>query len=357
MRSEVLVESQDTTLAMSEDEAAALNAAGRRLASDRAWWGEVETSGDRTVVRCTPQGGGLWTVRVTDAVGLVSVGDLQLEVRPKIPVDHLLYLFGESGRFPRLDDQLARAMGGASLWALVARWYLAEIEGVLRKDLVRDYLDAGGWLKVIRGRVDPVRTVLALNSGHLEALCEFEDFGADTALNRNLLAAARLIAASYTLPWADRRRALSVVARMDGVSPLRASDARAQTDRRTAHYGTALALARHIVAGQGRSIEVGRHYARTFLIRTPEMVEEGIRRVLQKRLGHRWRIEKKGRQLVGSSMTLNPDLVVDDGLAVADVKYKWKGTDWPRSDLYQIVAFAVEYRSKVAALIGFRRSE
>jgi hypothetical protein len=34
-------------------------------------------------------------------------------------------------------------------------------------------------------------------------------------------------------------------------------------------------------------------------------------------------------------MTLNPDIVVDDGSAIADVKYKLAGEDWNRSDLYQ----------------------
>jgi hypothetical protein len=357
VRTEVLVESQPATLAMSADEAAALSTAGRRLASDKGWWGESDAPEDRSVIRCTPHSSGLWTVRVADAVGLLSIGDLQIEVRPKIPMSHLLYLFGESGRFPRVDEQMARAMTGASLWELVAKWYLVEMEGVLRKDLMRDYQEAGGWLKVIRGRVDPVRTLLALNSGRVEALCEFEEFGANTALNRILLAGARHVAASSSLPRSDRRRALSIAARMDDVTSIRPGDERARTDRRTAYYGNALGLARHILAGQGRTIGAGGHYARTFLIRTPEMVEEGIRRILQRQLSDRWRIEKRGRQLIGSSLTFNPDLVVDDGFAIADVKYKWTEKDWVRSDLYQTVAFAVEYRTNVAALVGFRRSE
>ncbi len=67
------------------------------------------------------------------------------------------------------------------------------------------------------------------------------------------------------------------------------------------------------------------------------------------------------RRRVGNSsarvLTFNPDLVIDDGFAVADVKYKWTDKDWVRSDLYQTVAFAVEYRTNVAALVGFRRSD
>lgn len=344
-------------MSLSEIEAEALSAAGRRLASDKGWWGESETAEDRTVIRCTPQGDGKWSVRVADAVGLLSIGDLQIEVQPKIPALHLLYLFGESGGFPRLDEQMAHAATGLSLWELVATWYLTEVERLLRKDLMRDYHEAGGWLTVIRGRVDPVRTTQALSTGRVEALCQYEEFGANTSLNRVLLAAARQVSRSTSLPWADRRRALSVMARMNEVTALRPGDLHARTDRRTAYYGNALALAHHILTDQGRTIGAGAHYARTFLIRTPEMVEEGIRRILQRSLGDRWQIEKRGRQLVGSTMSFNPDLVVDDGLAVADVKYKWTTNEWVRADLYQIVAFAAEYRTQVAAVIGFGRSD
>ena len=180
----------------------------------------------------------------------------------------------------------------------------------------------------IRGRVDPVRTVLALNSGRVEALCEFEEFGANTALNRILLAGVRQVAASSTLPRV--RPAPGTLDRgEDGrCHVVRPGDERARTDRRTGVLRECSGVSSAHPCGTREDDGAGGHYARTFLIRTPEMVEEGIRRVLQRRLGHRWRIEKKGRQLIGSSLTFNPDLVVDDGFAVADVKYKWTDKDW-----------------------------
>jgi 5-methylcytosine-specific restriction endonuclease McrBC regulatory subunit McrC len=125
-------------------------------------------------------------------------------------------------------------------------------------------------------------------------------------------------------------------------------------DRRSRYYASAIELARHIIIGNGRTIEHGSHSGWTFLIRTPEMVEEGIRSLLRRRLGGRWAIGKQGRQLVGSPMTFNPDLVFDRGLAIGDVKYKWLSNDWVRADLYQSIAFAVAFNTGTAALIGFR---
>ncbi len=85
------------------------------------------------------------------------------------------------------------------------------------------------------------------------------------------------------------------------------------------------------------------------------MVEEGIRQILARELGDQWDVRKRGIQLSGSKMTLNPDLVFDYGLAVADVKYSVSGADWKRSDLYQIVTFAEGYQTGHGAVINFQR--
>src|SRR5687767_11907610 len=52
-------------------------------------------------------------------------------------------------------------------------------------------------------------------------------------------------------------------------------------------------------------------------------------------------------------MTLNPDIVIKNGTAIADVKYKLAAQEWNRNDLYQVVTFATGYRTGQAALISF----
>ena len=93
----------------------------------------------------------------------------------------------------------------------------------------------------------------------------------------------------------------------------------------------------------------------TFLIRTPEMVEAGVRVVLRERLGER--VTKEGRQLRGSRLRFNPDLVCDRGVAIADVKYKLSMGEWTRADLYQIIAFAEAFGSSDGAIVRFRASQ
>jgi 5-methylcytosine-specific restriction endonuclease McrBC regulatory subunit McrC len=145
---------------------------------------------------------------------------------------------------------------------------------------------------------------------------------------------------------------MRVLARMDDVGELRSSDLRAATDRRTAHYRDALSLAPHILRGERRTLAHGTQDAWTFLIRTPEMVESGLRQALSERLTGR-QVKVGTISLHGTTMTANPDLVFDDGLAVAEVKYKLSGKDWRPPDLYQAVAFAAAARTEHAAIVGF----
>ena len=351
MRVERIVESTTYTLSLSETEAAALRRAGTRLASDKSWWGSVLPPSGRTVIQCDPRGGTDWSVRVQDAVGLVSLGDLQIVVEPKIPASHLLFLFSQSEQLPRLDDQAASAGAESGLWELVARWFVRAALGVLRRDLIRDYSDAQDHLPVVRGQIEALPTARAFYAGRLDIHCQFEEFTADTPLNRIVKAAARVVRRSAFLSTEVRRDGARILARLADVGDLRSTDVLSTTDRRTSHYADCVSLARHILRSIGRSLDAGGHTAWTFLIRTPELVEAGVRTLLARSLGGQ-KVQKVGRQLSGSAMTVNPDLVFSPG-AVGDVKYKrWNG-QWNRADLYEVVAFSAAFKVVDAVVIDF----
>ena len=99
MRTETITESTAVDLDLTEDQAVALNAVGRRLASKKAWWKDSETPKDRSVISCTPVTTHTWRLRIADAVGVVSVSDLQIIVQPKIPSAHFLFILGDKCTF------------------------------------------------------------------------------------------------------------------------------------------------------------------------------------------------------------------------------------------------------------------
>ncbi|MFN8622964.1 MAG: hypothetical protein U0869_19675 [Chloroflexota bacterium] len=356
-RDELLTESSERILELSASEAEALRATGRRLASSKTWWGAGATDDeppiDRTVIRVREVGDGRWSVRVADAVGVVSVGSLQITVLPKIPLDHLLYLFARSSAVPRPDEQKAAVSADRSLWDLVAAWFVGAFERLLRGDLIRDYQETAEDLTIARGRIETSESTKYFYGGRLELHCTHDDFALDTPLNRVLLAASRLVASRPTRDPKLRQRALRLMARSEGVGDLQSSDLAAMVDRRTAHYRDALALARTLLTHSGRTVSSGQELGWTFLMRTPDLVESGILGLLQDALGPATVIKTK-HSIPNSAITFSPDLVFDRGRAVGDVKYKLSVGDWVRQDLYQAIAFAEAFQVEHALIVRFR---
>jgi 5-methylcytosine-specific restriction enzyme subunit McrC len=234
----------------------------------------------------------------------------------------------------------------------VASWFLTSLEVLLRKGLLSDYQEENDFLPAVRGSIRVGETALAYYQGNALIACDYDEFGPDTPLNRVLRAASQAVAQASFLDLGLRRRARRALARLEDVGQLRRADLRTALDRRTARYQAPLALARHVLTATGRTFEAGSHNAQTFLIRTPELVEDAVRQILHGGLAHLVPVKKKGLQLVGSKLRLTPDLVFGS-IAVGDVKYKLLGNDWKRTDLYQVVSFATGYRVEHAAVVTF----
>jgi len=295
---------------------------------------------------------------VSNAVGVIAVDGVQFVVQPKIPAAHLVYLLEKSTQLPQLANQQARMQEGESFWNLIARWYLQALAGVLRRDLIRDYRPVEARLQLVRGHVIPLPTTRSVLSGRIEITCRFEEFEIDNPLNRVLLEAARIISGSQILDWPIRQRALRSTHHFENVSRLESSDlAQVLIEHRTSYYADALLLAEQIINGHRRTLHDGEQSARSFLIRTPDLVEEGLRNLLIAELGDTHKIEKRSRRLPPTRLTINPDLVIDDGVAIADVKYKLVDPKWYRPDLYQVVAFATGFGTGHGAIMNFSEPE
>lgn len=354
-----LTESVTEPLPLTGEEATALSALGRQLAGEGTWWGNAgdEPKTRATAIRVNRSAPGEWKVRVNDAVGLIHIAGKDIPVLPKIPTPHLLGLLECAEVVPRMGSEGSTLATGESLFDVFARWFVSATERVMRHDLIRDYKPIEADLTYVRGRVEVKRTSLALMTGRLAITCEFDELDVDNALNRVLLAAARTIARAPVTSELIRRSARRLISRFEGVSALQPADLRVEVTLRSRHYTDALGLAKQILRGTSRDLDVGGERAWVFLIRTPEAVEAGLRSVLDDALAPEHRVTKRGLQLTGSFKTLNPDLVFDSGAAIGDVKYKIQGEDWVTADLYQAVAFATGFRAEKGAIITFSRGK
>ena len=349
-----LRESEPMVLALSDVEAEALRRLGKALKGKQAsWLAPSAHESERSAISCVQVATGGWRVDVSNCVGVVRVGDTQIEVEPKIPLDHLVFLMRAGIAAPRSTlDGSPGASTSTYLWDLVAEWYVNAAEQLLRRGLLKDYRSTIDEVQSIQGSPQPLETAQLFYRGVLGAVCEFDEFDEDSPLNRVVAAAARAVASSPLLGLDLRRRALRVHSRFDHVSDLLPGDLLVQVDRRSHYYGPPLNLAKHVLASIGRLPTSGEHLAWSFLIPTPNMVESGLRALLALHLAHR-KVRKEALSLGGSQMTVNPDLVFDDDLVVGDIKYKTEIVEWSRSDLNQTVAFATAFRASAGVVIAF----
>lgn len=294
-------------------------------------------------------------VRVVDAVGVVATETLVLEVQPKIPPTHLVYLLEQTSVVPSLDVDPASLAPDSSLFEFVARWYVRRLHHLLLDGLARGYREERDEVSAVRGRVIPLATANHYYRGRMSVVAEFEEFDFDTPLNRLLLHAARIVVGSTLLPEDLRRSARGATAHLDGVGRFVQGEFSAEPDRRTSHYRDAVLLAKQIIRGTGRTLLRGGEPVWTFLIRTPEAVEDGLRNLLWHYMPASLRPIKRRTGVGGASMTLNPDLVWGHTWAIGDVKYKLAVDEWRRPDLYEIVAFATGFRVSAALLLEFGR--
>lgn len=358
MREEQLRESAPQLLELEPHQASALRRLGVELASSTEWWGAARHSDaleDRSVVRIELDSGNRFRVTVLNMIGAISLDGLHISVLPKIPLGHFMHIAQGPLTEPR-SGGVARLQSDDTLAELIARWFASEAEALLRRGLRMEYAERTQELHEVRGQLQLLETALMIQQGQPLALCRFDELVADSPLNRLVKSAAREIAKRPHFSKLVRHRSRLVWRRMADVGDEIPSDYQLAVDRLNSDYAKVAPLAKIVLRGLGVGLKTGDTSGKTFLLRTPEIIEIGIRNFIAQALtGTEVRA---GKMMIGvTGLSLNPDLVFADGRSVGDVKYKILSGTWNRGDLYQSLAFATAYRAGNALLIGFHRGQ
>lgn len=355
-----LTESTSTHVDLSAEEADNLRLVGQQLASQKLWWGhdpDADANSAQSVVTCNTLSGSKFEVRIADAVGAIGLGQTLLIVNPKIPLPHLLFLFAESDQLPRQMIDRTQLSVDATFFAVVAAWFVTACETLLRHGLATDYTRVTGDLGCARGRIHTVATSRSVIMCRPVIRCDFDLRSEDTSLNRVLKAAVLRLLSWTGISDELRSRCRRIQFRFGDVGEMQPSDMLIRLDPLTRSYVDVHPLALMILRGSGPSTQGGRNLMWTFLYRTPEAVETGVRASLSRRLKPHWELSKRGLELAGDKKrTLNADLVFGNFSAVGDVKYKCSADgNIARSELYQATTFATGYGVRSAAIVSFGR--
>ncbi len=139
-------EARETLVDLTAEQADYLERLGRDLAGKTSSvWGREPVDGDdsvepdeRSVIRCTKTTNGAYRLRISNAVGVISIPGAILKVVPKIPLPHFLHIARRGFSSPRLGQDRITVDSFDLFWEVVANWCITSIEQVLNLGVVGD---------------------------------------------------------------------------------------------------------------------------------------------------------------------------------------------------------------------------
>ncbi len=320
----------------------------------------------------------------TQWVGVIQMPGLQLEIVPKIDArgpeeaeearHNLLYMLSVAGYVPIRFRETAslitrKAPLGETLAAIFAQRLVAE----LLRGPERSYQRQEENLRLFKGKLK-IAPHLRQNSAHrARFFCEFDDFTADTELNRIFKAACRLLTASMRMPKTLEQlgHALLILEDVQDVAVGAPLLDRVVIDRRNARFEELFVFCRMLLEGHAPGAASGGTKTYSLLFDMNAVFEKFVAAFLRKRVlpllpGHQLveQGKRQGKFLVRQEgrgvLQLKPDLTViapDDAKLVIDTK--WKRLQSERedgrlrignADLYQLYAYADRFDARRSLL-------
>jgi len=156
-------------------------------------------------VTATRVGGGEWEVAPSTKIGVVSVGDMTVWVRPKVDIYRVLFLLGYAKNPGWRADQVAMAEVDDLVPAL-AQAFVDQAERAIEPGLLQGYTEVDDSLTVLRGRLreqDQLRQRFGIA---IPLLVRYDDHTVDISENRLLRGAAESLLRVPGVPAAVRAR-------------------------------------------------------------------------------------------------------------------------------------------------------
>ena len=326
---------------------------------------------------------GTSALHVHQFVGAVRVGDLHLEILPKLdglpgPTQVRQNLLAMLAQTQDLDLRASETVdfleSTEPFVCVLARLYCRRLLEVVRPGLRQEYVPHQDLLAYVRGKVDWPAQATRQATQRLEFSCRFDERSADTAMNRTLKAA--LLVAESMLEGTRMTGVVTelrhVFSEVTDACPPREVVARLRTDRMNRRLEPLLVLAKLLLGNRnpdlGRSAQGTRGtYALVWDMNV--LFEEYVGRVCQQALepkGFLVDLQKGGSAHLAEETTtgkkaflLKPDILLRRGRTpclVADTK--WKRLDPRReylgvseADVYQVLAYAHRYATGDAILV------
>ncbi len=320
----------------------------------------VAVANGKVTVEVGPEPG-TWVVSASGWVGTVVTPDVEVLVRPKVPMHSLFLLLGV-GLPPDAWKPATFAFGtDRNLLVAMAAFFARTAEQAVGRGLRRDYRQEEDRLVTLRGRVD-IAGQLRTPGVVSPVACRFDEYTADILENRVLKAAARRLLRLPGVRPETRRlleRLLVPFGEVADTAVELAAVERLVFTRLNQHYEPALRLATLVLRNTSLLDRVGAADASAFLLDMPMLFQRWLTDRLARHLRGRLTVEAEppGVYLgVGRTVPMAPDLVFrwpGGGVAYAgDAKYKLTSDGRGRNDdYYQLFAYLTALGQRDGVLI------
>ncbi|HEX6122533.1 MAG TPA: hypothetical protein VFY89_05205 [Ktedonobacterales bacterium] len=310
---------------------------------------------DSIQIEPADQGEGLFDLTPKSTIGTLRFGELAIEIRPKLPLDRVLFMISYALDPVRWRESLFSYAGCDSLTEALALAFARMVSRTLARGLLQGYRQEEAARGAVRGRIrldDQIR----LHFGRVPPIeVRYDEFTADIEENRVLRAALWRLGMLRLRSTETRRLLRAGRAMLDGVSLVEYDPRRLPAftyTRLNQHYRQSVELALLILRCLSFEQAHGAVECIAFLVDMNVVFERFVAVALREALKVTERSfpqNMRGRASLyldaARRVRLKPDLSWWDGarcVFVGDIKYKRVQTDGVlHPDLYQLLAYTL----------------
>ena len=305
-----------------------------------------------------------WILTPGSEIGVVRLPDLTVEIRPKLPIDRVLFLASYALGAFKIKPDVADIDRSTDLVEAMVQMFHEAVRQATGRGLLHGYETQEETLNVVRGRIrieDQLRRRFGIA---VPIEVRYDEFTPDIPANRLLKAAVRRLALLTQRSPHTRQLLSAMRAIFANVTEVeyRSNDLPdIPINPLNAHYKPALALAEIILRSGTVELAAGRVESASFLIDMNKVFEDFVVVSLREALGlteYTFPQEARDRDLyldADHDLQLKPDLSwwqSNRCVFVGDAKYKRTTIHGAQShDIYQALAYAVAARLPGALLI------
>ena len=301
---------------------------------------------------------GAYLLKPSSYVGAVNVGDLSVIVRPKIPVDRVMFLMTYAMDPRHWQDESIDLAPDDDILEAVALAFVHRTQRAVRRGLLRGYRREEDALNTVRGQIRFADQIGRRYGLPLPIEVAYDEYTEDIEQNRLLKTAVHRLSHTRMRSAAVRQevrrlRPVFDMVQLGSYPPGAVPEIR--YTRLDEHYRPAVELARLIIENSSLELFGGNVPGASFLINMNRVFEQFLYVALGEALGIAGDQWKRGKSLEldeGGHIDVEPDLSwwapssAAGGAAlprfVGDAKYKkLDAPGFRHADIYQMLAYCI----------------